>query len=390
MKKIKSILTYTAAVLLFFLSFAPCLFSQTEPMPKHIAEVSFTKSEKQVFKPARTNDIALTDLDKDGGPDAIFSNMGHFDSEVWFNNGDGIFKNSGQKLTQQGHGLGLGDLDGDGDLDVFMTCAGWTQNKVEHRKPSKIYFNTGNGVFKDSGQDLGDTVPSGNAVTLADIDSDGDLDAVVQYYKKDDVAYLNNGKGIFTKSKIKILKGSTFADLDNDGDPDIFLALKGKGYRTLLNDGKGTFKNHGFLEDVSIGRALPFFGDFDNDGDLDVMVTNANRTKQNPTRVLLNDGSGRFKDSGQQLIPALFGRIGIGDLNNDGALDAVITCYKQPASIWLNGGKGIFYKSAAVLRGNGAMNSPQLKDIDNDGDVDIMIGHFLGGQNEIWLNDKKK
>ena len=65
------------------------------------------------------------------------------------NDGLGNFTDSGQQLTQQGHGLGLGDLDNDGDVDMFITCAHFGVNNVWYRKPSKIYFNDGHGMLQD-------------------------------------------------------------------------------------------------------------------------------------------------------------------------------------------------------------------------------------------------
>ncbi|MCP4214470.1 MAG: VCBS repeat-containing protein [bacterium] len=390
MKYLKFTALITMAITAFILLSATVAYSQTKALPKGIADVSFTESQKQVFKPVRTYHIALTDLDKDGDLDAIFSNMGFNAGEIWMNNGDGTFKNSGQQLTQLGHGIGLGDLDDDGDLDLFVTCAGWVEAGVEHKKPSKIYFNKGKGVFIDSGQELGDANISGNSVSLADIDSDGDLDAAVIYNQEEDKLYLNDGKGNFTKSSIKIPEESIFVDLDADGDPDIFQVQRGKGYQTLLNNGKGSFTVHGLIADTSVFVPFAGIGDLDNDGDPDVIVTNGNRMAKNPTKVLLNDGTGRLKDSGQQLTPGIFGRVGLGDLNGDGSLDAVITGARQPAAIWLNNGKGTFYQSSVTLKSLGAFHSPRLKDIDEDGDVDIMIANFIGGSNKIWLNNKIK
>ena len=79
--------------------------------------ISFTKS-TQNFPPAETFQVKLGDVDSDGDLDAVFPNMGFNNSKIWLNDGSGYFTDSGQLLTQQGHGVGLEDLDNDGSLNT--------------------------------------------------------------------------------------------------------------------------------------------------------------------------------------------------------------------------------------------------------------------------------
>jgi hypothetical protein len=109
-----------------------------------VGPIAFNKS-SQTFTARLTPQIGLGDFDGDGDLDAVFATMGLQNSQVLMNDGTGQFIDSGQELTQQGHGVGVGDLDGDGDLDLFVTCAGWNDGEVEYDKPSRIYFNDGDG-----------------------------------------------------------------------------------------------------------------------------------------------------------------------------------------------------------------------------------------------------
>jgi len=68
-----------------------------------------------------------------------------------------------------------------------------------------------------SPQDLGDSLPSGNDIQLCDIDTDGDLDAMIIYYQEKNRIYLNDGHGQFTLSDQTFTTGSNWADLDGDG-----------------------------------------------------------------------------------------------------------------------------------------------------------------------------
>jgi hypothetical protein len=72
---------------------------------------------------ARSRDVSLGDLDVDGDLDAFVANgvRGEIGSQVWLNNGRGIFTRSDQELGY-GMGLDLGVVDADGDLDVFIVA----------------------------------------------------------------------------------------------------------------------------------------------------------------------------------------------------------------------------------------------------------------------------
>jgi hypothetical protein len=355
--------------------------SEEHPTETDSPALSLRRS-SQVFDPASTYEIGLGDLDGDGDVDAVFSNMGENDCTVWLNNGSGYLTDSGQRLTQWGHGVGVGDLDGDGDLDAFVTCASYS-----HR--SRVYFNDGEAGFTDSGQDLGDTDTSGNGVVLLDIDTDGDLDVVVVYYEDADKVYLNDGNGTLTEGGLVVPELATFGDLDSDGDPDIFAKERGVGYRVMLNDGQGGFAESWQMGDQDAAYGSVGIEDLDGDGDQDAFVCNGDDTGNYPAKVLLNDGTGRFSDSGQELLATNWGRIGLGDLTGDHNSDAFISSFGLPNQVWLNDGEGQFTDSGLRMSGVGSDNttSVSLGDLDGDGDLDVVVANFVDGSNEIWFNE---
>jgi Tol biopolymer transport system component len=352
-----------------------------------IPAVSLEKS-PQIFEPGFTYQVALGDLDGDGDLDAVFSNMRSSHSQVWLNDGTGSFTDTGQELAQQGHGVALGDLDSDGDLDAFISVATYGATGADSRKPSKVYLNDGTGVLRDSGQDLGDTDLSGTGVDLFDIEGDGDLDALVVYHQAPNRIYLNDGQGVFLDSGRSFPEVSTWGDLDGDGDVDIFVKERGQGYKTLLNDGTGGFSDHWQMANDNVLYGGVALGDLDGDGDTDALVTNGEQSGSHPTILLMNDGTGRFSDSGQRLPPTYWASIGLGDLNGDSHLDAFIVNFLRPDDVWvwLNDGTGHFFESTLDIEGPAGSLGCVLGDLDGDGDPDVFVADFDGGPNEIWFN----
>ena len=244
----------------------------------------------QIFGDERSSSVALGDLDGVGGLDAFVGRFLGEPSKVWFNDGSGIFGDSGQTLDDDSLDLALGDLDGDGDLDAFS--ANGTNNKV--------WVNLGGeqdgepGVFIDGGQSMGSVVSW--SVVLGDVDGDGDLDAYAGNDLSDQL-WINQGgaqggtEGVFFFSAQSLSDDTTrdvsLADLDADGDLDAFLAKDEN--EVWINQGGSQGGTEGTLLDSgqSLGLAPSeglALGDVDGDGDLDAFVAN----EQDPDRVWLN------------------------------------------------------------------------------------------------------
>ena len=303
------------------------------------------------------------------------------------NDGRGLFTATEELLTQQGHGVDVGDLDADGDLDIFMTCAAYGDNNVWHHRPSRVYLNDGDGNFTVSPQDLGDSLLSGNDAQLYDVDTDGDLDAVIIYYQEDNGIYLNDGRGQFSRSVLTFPTGSNWADLDGDGDIDILHREAGVGFRTLLNDGTGHFLEHWSKTDSSVHRGGVAFGDFDGDEDLDAVVAFLDQSEHRFSTLWYNDGSGQFEESGIKLPLTRFARMAAGDLNGNGNADLFVNNFGLPSAVWLNDGNGRLFDSGIRLPGEWQNTACPLGDLDGDGDLDVFIAAFGGGPNEVWFNE---
>jgi hypothetical protein len=348
------------------------------------------------YGPAVTFQIVLGDLDADGDLDAVFAHQNDVPSRVLLNDGAGRFTYTDQLLTEQGHGVALGDLDGDGDLDIVIACASVIVGGRFGNAPSRIYLNDGTGRFSEPGLALDDTALSGNLVTLADVDGDGDLDVFIAYLtvpgrQLTSRVYLNDGAARFTESTLDLPFGTLFCDLNGDRLVDAFSKEIGVGYKAWVNRGGGVFDPVWRLEDPAVQYA-PFgfaFGDVDGDGDIDVLDTNGTARSSGPVYLLLGNGAGAFERRPLDLgaLPAAWPVLA--DLDGDSDLDASVTCLEQPDRIWLGHGAGGFTDSGLRLGGNEPTKGQAVGDLDGDGDLDLFIPvyGFRGGPAVVWLNE---
>jgi hypothetical protein len=154
--------------------------------------------------------------------------------------------------------------------------------------------------------------------------------------------------------------GTDMGDINGDGLLDIFVTnLDGQTHSLYRNVGKGLFTDVTFQSGV--GEAtLPFVGfgaaffDYDNDTDLDLAIANGDvldnvkRLRENSSYqqlhlLLQNDGTGKFKSVGPISGPGFAMKrasrgLAVGDLDNDGDLDIVITNVGQTPELLRNDG----------------------------------------------------
>ena len=277
--------------------------------------------------------------------------------------------NTGSSTTD----VDLVDVDGDGDLDVYLTegTAGFDG------RPDRLLINQGHnsGTFVDESATrlLPRSAANSTKTAFGDLDGDGDVDALVANVLGEDLL-INNGSGVFTltnahlpppvvipPTRFDISADVALADVDNDGDLDAILANEnpfpgstGDQSRLWLNNGSGVFTDATNLLPQRIEQTIGILtGDIDGDGDLDIIALN--RTTPPPgsgtggqDRVYINQinlGHG-FVDETATRIPVGndHSRGGsLADLNGDGALDLVVgNSMTQPVSLYFNNGTGVF------------------------------------------------
>ena len=235
------------------------------------------------------------------------------------------------------------DLDGDGDLDALSASEG--DGKIAW------YENLGDATFAE--QRVITTDADGAAkVSAADLDGDGDIDVLSASAWDDKIAWYENlGGGAFTAQRVITTNANHAisvygADLDGDGDADVLSAAhEGHTIAWFENLGGGTFSgervitaDEGFVQSV-------FPVDLDGDGRLDVLSASPIGNRVSWYR---NLGNGAFSDR-RIITPELSFATAVfaADLDDDGDPDVVAASYNDEEIGWYENLGGGFVLSPA-------------------------------------------
>lgn len=333
--------------------------------------------------------VAVGDYDNDGYEDLFVTSLGG--NHLYHNNGNGTFTDVTAKAGVGGTGWSTSaawvDLDGDGYLDLVVLryiqwdwddvwCGprdnrGYCHPDVFPPITMLVYHNNGNGTFTQEAHKLGlDKPAKALGISIADYDGDGHPDIFVANDSMVEYLFHNRGNGTFEETGLEAGvavdgdgrtfagMGTDFADYDNDGRPDVFVDdLANQKYALFHNEGDGTFSYNSYSEGVA-GETLLHSGwgvrflDYDNDGWKDLLIAQGHDLDtieksfpdlhyREPPLLLRNVGGKKFVDvsgiSKSVFHQRWVGRgLAIGDIDNDGRMDAVITENGGPAHILMN------------------------------------------------------
>jgi len=327
--------------------------------------------------------IAVSDYDNDGHPDVFVTRWRSY--ALYRNRGDGTFEDVTVKAGLGGErdwptSAAFADLDNDGDLDLYVCHYGvWdTRNPRVCKDPSGTMvltcdprgieslpdhvFRNDAGRFVDVTAEAGliDRDGRGLGVVAADLDGDGRIDLFVANDSTANFLYRNLGgfrfeevghaAGVAANAAGGYQAGMGVACGDWDGDGRVDLAVTnyyGESTTLFHNLGGGLFADH----TAAAGLAAPSrhrlgFGaawlDANNDGWLDLLTANGHVSDNRPLfpyamtpQLYLGASSGRLTDVTARAGPPFqqlhVGRgLAIGDLDNDGWIDAVMVAQNEP------------------------------------------------------------
>jgi enediyne biosynthesis protein E4 len=331
--------------------------------------------------------VAVGDYDNDGYEDLFVTAYGG--NRLYHNNGNGTFTDVTETAGVGGSGWSSSaawvDLDNDGLLDlVVVRYVTWDFSDIWCGPPQAAlrvychpdvfppisllaYHNDGNGHFTEVAQKAGLSKPAkGLGIALADYDRDGHIDIYIANDSWPEFLFHNKGNGTFEEVGLAAEAaldgdgrtfagmGVDFADYNNDGLPDLVVDdLANQMYALYLNTGDGTFGYASYATGIARMTLLHSgwgvrFMDYDNDGWKDILIaqghdldtiekTNPQLHYREPMMLLHNTGKGFVDvsaDSGSVFREAWVGRgMAIGDIDNDGRIDAVVATNGGPLHI---------------------------------------------------------
>ena len=358
-------------------------------------------------------------IGESGGRIYFYRNDGDSSTPVWTS--VGLVTDSAGTTIDAGYrsNPNLADTDNDGDLDLFIGESGGRIYCYRNDGDSSTPVWTSVGFITDS---AGTTIDAGSysSPDFADIDGDGDLDMFIGESGGRIYCYRNDGDsstpvwtsvGFITDSAGTTIDAGSysspdFADIDGDGDLDLFIGEYYGRIQFYRNDGDSVIPVWELITQyigyIGAGNySAPSIVDIDGDGDFDLFIGDNNGS----VCYYRNDGSnsapafnaaGSITDSAGSTI-AIGSRSSpdFADIDGDGDLDLFIGEYygqiyfyrndgDSNASVWIS--VGLVTDSASSTIDRGYYSSPELVDIDNDGDLDLFVGES-GGRIYFYRND---
>jgi hypothetical protein len=334
---------------------------------------------------------AAGDYDGDGRTDLYVTSYGR--NILYRNNGDGTFADVTEKAGVAAPGWSTCavwfDYDADGRLDLFVSSFVFydrTQNlyctdELKKRyycvpslfkpRPSRLFRNRGDGTFADVSRESGIEGSPGKSfgAVATDVNNDGLSDLFVANDTMPNFLFVNRGGGKFEDEGLaagvayseagrpRSGMGVDAGDFDGDGWQDLFVANIDLEFFSLYRN----LRDLSFVDEPGeiapatqflSGWGLKFF-DYDNDGDADLLLANGHPDDLIEMRVarvkyreplLMFENTGRTYKNVSAQSGAVFARsfsargLAVGDYDNDGDLDALVSNNGEPPALLRNEG----------------------------------------------------
>jgi hypothetical protein len=339
--------------------------------------------------------VAIGDYDNDGFDDIFITALGQ--SHLFRNNGKGTFTDVTKTAGLWGPNefstsAAWVDYDRDGKLDLVVSnYVQWSEQgdlyctlDGAHKSyctpesykgtSARLWHNLGGGKFEDATQKAGlyDATSKSLGVAILDYNDDGWPDILIANDTQPNKLYLNKKNGTFEERAVsagiafsedgvaRAGMGVDAADYDRSGHASLIITNFSNQMLSLYhNEGNGLFVDEAPRSEV--GRATLvtlgfgcFFFDYDNDGWPDILVADGHIeneiervqkrvTYAEPPHLFRNLGNGKFEEvTGKAgaafAAPKVARGAAYADINNDGALDVLLTTNGGPTHLYRNQG----------------------------------------------------
>lgn len=358
------------------------------------------------------NTTTVADLTGNGFQDVVLVNTRQ-ESETtswsgvtyWFNAGEGRFSPSTPELPPYHYiSAAAGDRDADGDPDLLYLAAVQlmpfrNMGGEQGGEPGVLVGGRIVHISEDPG--------TPGSLHLGDLNNNGELDAFVagccgmildkpaggfDYLPSYAFTWIDQEETVVYKDLGDLrMRGAALGDLDGDGSLDVFAALLSPkpgiegdpADRILLNDGDGNFRDSGQRLGDFDSTAVAL-GDIDGDGDLDALVGTLTGAVLWINQGGLQSGiEGEFASAENALPGGETKAVFLADFNGNGHLDALIAT-KSQAVIWWNDGNGNFERSRQRFSFT-ERHGLAVGDFNNDGYSDLFAASYDYGY-KLWLN----
>lgn len=379
--------------------------------------------------PGWSTGVTMADVNADGWLDIYICKSGKFSTHdrrnlLYINNHDNTFSEQAEKFGLNDSAFSTQaaffDMDHDGDLDMLLLnhavaqprnlMLGERRNERDSFSGNKLFRND-NGVFNDVSIQAGikgNLINFGLGLSVGDINNDGYEDIfVTNDYNEQDFLYLNNKNGTFTEILSKAFghtanfsMGCDLADINNDGFLDLFVAdmLPEKNYRQKIlkgpthydaydlsveqgyfhqimhnmlqiNNGNNTFSEIAYSAGIAATdwSWAPLFADFDNDGFQDLYITNGYRRDFTNMDFLKYNYGEAEKNAAAK-----------GEKINTLELVQLMPEFKL-SNYLFRGNADLKFQNitdASALNIPSFSNGAAYADLDNDGDLDIIVNNI--------------
>ena len=272
------------------------------------------------------------------------------------------------------YAVALADLDGDGDLDAVSS-------NYDHHTVS-VSLNAGQGTF---------TAPDyyssgwGLSTAIADLDGDGRLDlATVDFQGYRLRVRFNQGGATFGPEQAYATgirpRDVAAADVDGDGHLDLVVAHSGADNVGIYRKTPVTFSH---VLDVPVGPVPKGIavGDLDGDGAIDIVTASA---EGSAVTILRNAGGGASFSRTDVPVQPHPSSVRLGDLDGDGRLDIATANENQTVSVLLN--RGGSWAPATYAVGGTYSQTITAADFDRDGDLDLATSNYTTSTVSVLVN----